>query len=109
MTEIRPRFVGGSEWIRHVGISPSAKRAVVEFRGEIVTVPAKKGDVRNLTNSPDVHERSPTWSPDGKQIAFFSDADGEYKLHVIPQDGKGEATIYELESHGVSRRPRVVA
>ena len=106
MTEIRPRYVSGSRWIRDVGISPSGKRAVVEFRGEIVSVPAKKGDVRNLTNSPEVHERSPAWSPDGKQIAYFSDSGGEYKLHVAPQDGKGEATVHELDGHGFFEEPK---
>lgn len=106
LTELRPRFDSDSKWIRNVGISPSAKRAVVEYRGEIVTVPAKKGDARNLTQSTGAHERSPAWSPDGKQIAFFSDADGEYKLHIVPQDGKGEATVYEPEGHGFFEEPK---
>ncbi len=106
MTEVRPRYASGSRWIRNAGISPSAKRAVVEFRGEIVTVPAKKGDVRNLTHSPGVHERSPAWSPDGKQIAYFSDLDGEYKLHVASQDGKVDPDIYEIEGHGFFEDPK---
>ena len=66
---------------------------MLEYRGEIVTVPAKKGDPRNLTETPGVHERSPVWSPDGKSIAYFSDASGEYALHVRPQDGKGEPRV----------------
>ena len=88
-TELRPRFVSGSNWIRGAAVSPSGARAAFEFRGEIVTVPAKKGDVRNLTNTTGVHERSPAWSPNGKWIAYFSDAGGEYRLHIAPQDGKG--------------------
>ncbi len=105
MTETRSRYVSGTRWIRNADISPSGNRAVFEFRGEIVTVPAKKGDARNLTNSTSVHERSPAWSPDGKQIAYFSDAGGEYKLHVAAQDGKGETKQYELEGHGFFEEP----
>ena len=99
-TETRPRFVSGSEWVRNGGVSPDGSRAVVEFRGEIVTVPAKKGDARNITQSTGVHERSPAWSPDGKQIAYFSDKGGEYQLHIANQDGKGHAKQYKIEGHG---------
>ena len=105
-TEIRPRFVSGKKWIRNADISPSGKRAVVEFRGEIVTLPAKKGDVRNLTQSPGSHERSPTWSPDGSKIAYFSDADGEYKLYVAQQDGKGDAQVFPVEGAGFYEAPQ---
>ncbi len=106
MTEIRPRYVSDTKWIRNVGISPSGARAVVEFRGEIVTVPAKDGDVRNLTSSTGVHERSPAWSPDGKSIAYFSDEGGEYKLHIAPQNGKGEVKKYTVEGHGFFEDPK---
>ncbi|MCH2181393.1 MAG: PDZ domain-containing protein [Mariniblastus sp.] len=105
-TEIRPRFVTGKKWIRNLDVSPSGKRAVAEFRGEIVTLPAKKGDVRNLTESPGVHERSPAWSPDGSKIAYFSDADGEYKLHIARQDGKGDVQVFEVEGAGFYEAPR---
>ena len=79
-------------WIRNAAISPTGARAVFEFRGEILTVPAEKGDARNLTNTPGAHERSPAWSPDGTRVAYFSDASGEYELHVAPHDGKGEVS-----------------
>jgi tricorn protease len=69
-------------------LSPSAKRAVLEARGEIFTVPAKNGDVRNLTRSPGVRERSPVWSPDGRWIAYLSDRSGEYEIHIVGSDGK---------------------
>ena len=46
-----------SSAIRSADISPTGKRVVLEYRGEIVTVPAKKGDPRNLTETPGVHER----------------------------------------------------
>jgi tricorn protease len=100
LRETRPRFVKGANWIRNVGISPAGARAVFEFRGEILTVPAEKGDARNLTNSTGAHERSPAWSPDGTCIAYFSDASGEYELHVAPHDGKGEVAKYTLGGAG---------
>jgi Tol biopolymer transport system component len=51
-------------------ISPSGARAVFDFRGEIITAPGDKGDPRNITGSPGVHEKYPAWSPDGKWIAY---------------------------------------
>jgi tricorn protease len=51
--------------ILNARISPTGARAVFEAHGEILTVPAEKGDVRNLTNTPGVAERDPSWSPDG--------------------------------------------
>lgn len=87
--ESRVRFVKGAKYVRDAAVSPSGSRAVVEFRGEIVTVPVEKGDPRYLTSTPGVHERSPSWSPDGKTVAYFSDAGGEYNLILSPQDGKG--------------------
>jgi tricorn protease len=99
-SESRPRFAKGSKYVRDVSISPSGSRVAVEFRGEIVTVPAEKGEARNLTGTPDTHERSPAWSPDGKTIAYFSDAGGEYQLVLAPQNGKGEAKKIKLAGTG---------
>ena len=76
LVETRARFVKSGPYIRDASISPTGARAVFEFRGEIVTVPAEKGDARNLTNTTGSHERSPVWSPDGKSIAYFSDESG---------------------------------
>ena len=105
LVETRPRYVSNVKSIRSADISPTGKRAVFEYRGEIVTVPAKKGDPRNLTETPAAHERSPVWSPDGKSIACFSDASGEYALHVHPQDGQGEGRVYALKGAGFYDRP----
>jgi tricorn protease len=60
---------------------------LVESRGEIFTIPAEKGDTRNLTNSSGSADRDPAWSPDGRFISYFSDRSGEYKLYVEAQDG----------------------
>jgi tricorn protease len=103
--ELRERTAKGVRWIRNLGLSPSGARAVFEFRGEIVTVPAEKGDPRNLTQTPGANERSPIWSPDGKSIACFSDASGEYMLEIRPQDGKGPVRSYKLSGSGFYEAP----
>ena len=95
LPETRPRFVKGFRYVRDFALSPSAARVALEFRGEIVTIPAEKGDPRNLTHSTAAHEHSPAWSPDGKSIAYFSDESGEYELHVRGQDGKGEVKKFK--------------
>ncbi len=98
--EARGRFARGAKHVRDAGVSPSGMRVAIEFRGEIVSVPAEKGDPRNLTNTPDAHERNPSWSPDGKTIAYFSDEGGEYHLVLAPQDGKGEKKTIKLTGAG---------
>jgi tricorn protease len=100
LIETRPRYASGDSFIRNADISPSGARAVFEFRGEIVTVPASKGDPRVTTNTPGIHERAPAWSPDGASIAYFSDASGEYALHIAPQNGRGEVVIHPLDGSG---------
>ena len=101
-----PRWVEGARYIRNADISPTGMRAVFEYRGEIFTVPAEKGDARNLTRTPGVHERSPSWSPDGASIAYLSDEGGEYQLHIAPQDGSGEVRKIALEGNGFYEDPR---
>lgn len=105
LVELRPRFVKGPEWIRAMSVSPSGARVALEYRGEIVTVPAEKGDPRNITATVGVHERAPEWSPDGRSLAYFSDAGGEYALHIRAQDGKGEAKVVPLAGSGFYDAP----
>jgi tricorn protease len=105
LPELRERYAQGAQWLRDASVSPTGARAAVGFRGEIVTVPAEKGDPRNLTGTPGVHERYPVWSPDGRSIAYFSDASGEYELHVAPQDGKGAVRTYPIAGAGFYGTP----
>jgi tricorn protease len=76
-----------SNRVTNMALSPTGKRVVVEARGEIFTIPAEKGDIRNLTHSSGSAERDPAWSPDGKFVSYFSDKSGEYKLVIEAQDG----------------------
>jgi len=97
LSEVRPRFQNVAREIREAHISPTGVRAVFEAHGEILTVPAEKGDIRDLTNTPGVMERTPAWSPDGRWIAYFSDESGEYALHIKSQNGEGETRKIPLE------------
>jgi len=100
LLELRPRFVKNNDYIRWADISPSGSRVVFDYRGEIVTAPAEKGDYHNLTQTPGAHEKFPAWSPDGKSVAYLSDASGEYQLYIKSQDGKGEPKIFHLTGAG---------
>ncbi|MRR20816.1 peptidase S41, partial [bacterium] len=100
LLELRPRYLQGAGYIRSAYISPTGSRAVFGYRGEIITLPAEKGDPRNITLTTGAHEKYPSWSPDGKTIAYFSDASGEYTLQLKPQDGKGEPKVFKLPGTG---------
>jgi tricorn protease len=100
LLELRSRYVQGNNYIRWIEISPTGSRVVFDFRGDIITVPAEKGDPRNITLTTSAHEKYPSWSPDGKTIAYFSDASGEYALHLKSQDGKGDPKIIKLTGTG---------
>ncbi|MFZ2052944.1 MAG: PDZ domain-containing protein [Candidatus Aminicenantales bacterium] len=97
MLEVRDKFVNVGDSLSSPSLSPNAVRAAFEARGEIITVPAEKGDFRNLTDTPGAMERYPAWSPDGEKIAYFSDESGEYMLHIREQKGSGEPLRIALE------------
>ena len=82
--------------ILNASISPTGARAVFEAHGDIFTVPAEKGDARNLTNTSNAAERDPAWSPDGRSIAYFSDASGEYQLFIREQNGIAAPKVIDL-------------
>lgn len=89
MNSGRGKIVKVDTRITNYEISPDGKRALFGARGDIFTVPAKYGNTRNLTDTSGVHERNSKWSPDGKWIAYISDATGEDEIYIMPQDGSG--------------------
>ncbi|HPC59231.1 MAG TPA: PDZ domain-containing protein [Verrucomicrobiota bacterium] len=102
---LKPRTENVASLARDPDISPSAKRVVFTARGELFTVPAEHGVIRNLTRSSGVAERYPVWSPDGKTIAYFSDRTGEYELTVRPADGSGAEEVLTRLGPGFRYRP----
>jgi tricorn protease len=85
-----PYFRNVSDNVESFDISPSGKRVVFGARGEIFTVPAENGNIRNISQTPNHRERGVTWSPDGEWISFFSDASGNYDLYLMPSDRSAE-------------------
>jgi tricorn protease len=94
------RKLGGQ--ISSLGLSPSGVRVAVEARGELFSVPAKNGETRNLTSTSKARERFPAWSPDGKSIAYVSDASGETEVYIKPQMGGDAEKLTEAKKAIVS-------
>jgi tricorn protease len=95
---MRPKHVSVANRVSGYGLSPQGKRVVVAARGDIFSLPSEKGPTRNLTHSSGAHDKSPSWSPNGKQIAFLSDMTGEEEVYVV--DAKGEHPPQALTSNG---------
>ena len=96
---LKPSLQSAEKMVQHASISPDGNRVLVEARGDIFSLPAKEGFVKNLTMQPASAERYPAWSPDGKQIAYWSDKSGEYELYLL-QAGKEESAAKKLTSYG---------
>ncbi|HEX5704650.1 MAG TPA: PDZ domain-containing protein [Pyrinomonadaceae bacterium] len=84
---VKPANVDASKLLNGGSISPHGDRVAVSARGDVWVVPVANGSPRNLTATSGAFERDPVWSPDGKSIAYFSDATGEYELYAISADG----------------------
>ncbi len=95
--------VSGSQ-LQNASLSPKGQRALFEYRGEIFTVPKENGSWRNISKSP-FADRSPVWSPDGQQIAWFSDRSGEYKMIISDQYGSAIQKTIALPNSTFYFRP----
>ena len=73
-------------WMRDARISPDGSEIVFCYKGDIYKVPAQGGTAVQLTTQTS-YEANPVWSPDGKQIAFASDRNGNFDLFIMPADG----------------------
>jgi len=98
-------WTDASHHITDFDIAPDGKRAVFAARGEVFTVPAKEGSIRNLTNSAGVREQDVSWSPNGQWIAYISDRTGEDEIYIVPQDGSGSEEQITSGHKGFMFRP----
>jgi tricorn protease len=94
---MRPARISVNDRVEDFELSPGGERALFVARGDVFSVPIEHGPTRNLTRSPGAHDKWARWSPDGRQIAFVSDLDGEEEIYLVPQDGSSEP---ERLTHG---------
>lgn len=99
-SEVRPYIKKVKNYITGFDISPSGKRALIEARGEIFTVPEKYGPTRNLTEDSGARDKDAVWSPDGKKIAYFSDKSGEYEIYITDPKGLNKAVCLTHNKDG---------
>jgi len=89
-TQTMKRWVNAARNVTDFDIAPDGKRAVFAARGDVFTVPAKEGSIRNITRTQRIREKQVSWSPDGRWIAYISDRTGEDEIYIMPQDGMGK-------------------
>ena len=87
---MRPSRVAAANLIEDAELSPKGERALFVARGDVFTAPIENGPTRNLTHSSSAHDKWARWSPDGRRIAYVSDATGEDEIYLVAQDGSGE-------------------
>ncbi len=102
---LKPRLEAVSDEIAEASVSPAGKRVVFEVRGDVFSVPVEHGVTQNLTRSSGSAERTPSWSPDGKSIAYWSDRSGEYELVLRAADGSGDERVLSQFTAGFRYRP----
>ena len=102
----RPSRISAASNIESYALSPKGERALFSARGDIFTLPIEKGPTRNLTRSSNGHDKWPSWSPDGSQIAFISDRSGEEEIYLVPQDGSSQAEQLTTGSSAMRYTPR---
>jgi tricorn protease len=103
---VKPKMESAEKLVQFASMSPDGNRVLFQARGDIFSVPAENGFVKDLTRTSGAAERYPMWSPDGKSIAYWSDASGEYELHIMQPDKEGSAK--KLTSYGAGYRYDVV-
>jgi tricorn protease len=100
-TRLRPRVADVKDQIRATdpaqqpdfALAPNGKRTLFSARGDIFSVPTENGATRDLTGTQGADEDHPAWSPDGKLVAYTTDAGGEQQVAIRPAEGGPERVL----------------
>jgi tricorn protease len=103
---VKPKIESAGDLVQFVSLSPDGNRVLFQARGDIFSVPAENGFVKNITRTSGSAERYPVWSPDGKNIAYWSDHSGEYELWVMQPEKENSAK--KLTNYGPGYRYDVI-
>ena len=101
---LKPKIEAADKLVQDVSLSPDGNRVLIQARGEVFSLPAENGYVKDLTRTSGAAERFPVWSPDGKYIAYWSDQSGEYELWLMEADKDNSAK--KLTDYGAGYRYR---
>ncbi|MDB6091117.1 MAG: hypothetical protein JWN85_3901 [Gammaproteobacteria bacterium] len=100
-TRTGPRWIDAKKAIRDqdtaqgtdFDLAPNGNRVVFSARGDLFTLPAEHGNTRDLTHTSNADEDHPSWSPDGRTIAYTTDIAGEQQIAVRPAEGGAERIL----------------
>jgi len=101
---LKPKIESAEKLVQNVSLSPDGNRVLIQARGDVFSVPAENGYVKDMTRTSGAAERYPAWSPDGKHIAYWSDQSGEYELWLM--DADKENSTKKLTDYGAGYRYR---
>src|SRR6188474_423321 len=101
---LKPKIESADKLVQNVSLSPDGNRVLIQARGDVFSVPAENGYVKDMTRTSGAAERYPAWSPDGKYIAYWSDQSGEYELWLM--ETEKENVKKKLTDYGPGYRYR---
>ena len=73
-------------WMRHNVISPQGDKIAFCYKGDVYVVNATGGKALQITTNA-AYDADPVWSPDGKQIAFSTDRNGNFDVYLVSAEG----------------------
>jgi TolB protein len=84
-------------------VSPQGDRIAIMSTGressgnwEIWTIDRNGGNATRLTNNP-AADGLPTWSPDGRSIAFVSNREGVWAIWAMNSDGSNQRKLFNMQ------------